>query len=172
MSEAGYDADLKSVAEIGMRVRIPPSALCFYKGEYIMNLTDIEKGYIAGIIDGEGSICLTKQKANEFRSPTITVASTTYELVTYLQRLIGGSISNKKIYKENHKPSFQWNIKTNKTIELLTEIKDFLLVPEKQYRANLIVNEYKKVTSRNGKYTEEKLQLKKDFEKRFFDFNS
>lgn len=133
-----------------------------------MVLTEEQKSYIAGIIDGEGSICLTQNNANEYRSPSITVASTTYELMEYLKNNIGGSISTKKVYKETHKPSWQWAIKTNKTIELLTEIKDYLLVPEKKYRANLIVNEYKAVTPRNGKYTEEMLAKKLDFEKRFF----
>ena len=46
-----------------------------------MELTELQKGYIAGIIDGEGSICLTRNNANEHRSPNITVASTIYEIL-------------------------------------------------------------------------------------------
>ena len=46
-----------------------------------MILTELDKGYIAGIIDGEGSICLTKHHPNEFRSPEISVTSTTYEIL-------------------------------------------------------------------------------------------
>lgn len=135
-----------------------------------MQLTELQKGYIAGIIDGQGSICLTQQHKNEHRTPVITVASTTYEILEYLKENIGGSISKKKTYQEHHKQSWQWSIKTNLVIELLKEIKDYLLVPEKKYRADLIVNEYKKVTPRNGRYSEEKLKAKLEFERKFFDF--
>ena len=137
-----------------------------------MNLTENQKGYIAGIIDGEGSICLTKQRSNEFRSPTVSVPSTTYEMLEYLKDNVGGCISTKKTYAEHHKPCWVWAIKTNLAIELLTEVKEYLLVPEKKYRADLIVNEYKSVTPRNGRYNEEKLKAKLDFEKRFFEFES
>lgn len=135
-----------------------------------MNLTEIEKGYIAGIIDGQGSICLTQNKPNEFRYPNLQVSSTTYEILQFLKNKIGGSISKKRENKENCKPAWKWGLGTNPTIELLNEIQDYLLVPEKIYRAKLITSEYKKVTSRNGKYSEEKLKMKLEFEKKFFEF--
>ena len=43
-----------------------------------------------------------------------------------------------------------------------------MLEPSKVYRANLIVNEYNKLTPRNGKYTDEMKANKRDFEYRFF----
>lgn len=134
-----------------------------------MLLSEKDKGYIAGIIDGQGSICLTRKKETEHRSPNIQVSSTTYEILEYLKNLLGGSISKKNENNPNYKQAWIWKIGTNTTIELLEEIKDYLLVPEKIYRANLVVNEYKKVTPRNGKYSEEKLKAKLDFEKRFFE---
>jgi hypothetical protein len=136
-----------------------------------MKLAEIDKGWIAGIIDGEGSICLTRQKANEHRSPELEVTSTTKEMLEKLQGLCGGSISIQKVYQAHYKPSWHWNIKGNKVLELLSEIREYLLVPEKKYRADLLVNEYKLVTPRNGRYSAEKLQQKLDFEKRFFEFN-
>lgn len=45
-------------------------------------MTELEKGYIAGIIDGEGSICLTK--SGKWRHPTIQISSTTYEMLEYV----------------------------------------------------------------------------------------
>lgn len=38
-------------------------------------MTELERGYLAGIIDGEGSITLTKDK--QFRYPVLEVSSTT-----------------------------------------------------------------------------------------------
>ena len=135
-----------------------------------MDLTETEKGYIAGIIDGQGSICLTQNKSNEFRYPNLQVSSTTYEILQFLKNKIGGSISKKRENKENCKPAWKWGLGTNPTIELLNEIQDYLLVPEKIYRAKLITSEYKKVTPRNGKYSEEKLKMKLEFEKKIFEF--
>lgn len=46
-------------------------------------MTDLEKGYLAAIIDGEGTVTLTK--GSSFRYPTIEVSSTTLEIVEYLK---------------------------------------------------------------------------------------
>ncbi|MGG3467989.1 LAGLIDADG family homing endonuclease [Neobacillus pocheonensis] len=43
-----------------------------------------EAAYIAGIIDGEGSISLTRMHENEHRRPCITIASTDKELLLYI----------------------------------------------------------------------------------------
>ncbi|MGE6257475.1 LAGLIDADG family homing endonuclease [Heyndrickxia sporothermodurans] len=63
--------------------------------------------YIAGVIDGEGSITLTKMHENEHRRPCITIASTDIELLIYIQSLTGGIINNKK------KIIIQINIRTH-----------------------------------------------------------
>lgn len=44
-------------------------------------MTEIEKSYIAGIIDGEGSIMLQKFHNNQFPAPYVSIASTTLELL-------------------------------------------------------------------------------------------
>lgn len=136
-----------------------------------MELTELQKGYIAGIIDGEGSICLTQNHPNEHRSPSITVTSTTKEMLFFLQELCGGHISIVKKAEGHHKQAWHWSLKGNASIELMTEIYSYLLVPEKYYRAKLIVQEYKKVTPRNGRYSEEALKKKLDFENRFFEYD-
>lgn len=136
-----------------------------------MELSDFQRGYIAGIIDGEGSICLTQNRPNEHRSPSISVTSTTQEMLFFLQELCGGHISKVKKVEEHHKQAWHWVLRGDKSIELMTEIYSYLLVPEKYYRAKLIVQEYKKVTPRNGRYSEEALKKKLDFENRFFEYD-
>lgn len=132
-------------------------------------MTELEKGYVAGLIDGEGTISLQKvHSTDKFRAPCIEMTSTTLSILEKMKELAGGSISKQKVYKENWKQSWHWQTRYNKAIDLLAEIKDYLLEPKKSYRANLIVNEYKNVTPRNGNYNEEKLAAKLDFEERFF----
>ncbi|MFD2655509.1 LAGLIDADG family homing endonuclease [Gracilibacillus thailandensis] len=55
-----------------------------------------EAAYLAGIIDGEGTITLTRMHKREHRRPCITIASTDLELLEYLQTIAGGNISNKR----------------------------------------------------------------------------
>ena len=52
-------------------------------------MTETEKAYIAGIIDGEGSIMLQKIHSNEHPSPCISIASTTLELLKWIKETIG-----------------------------------------------------------------------------------
>ncbi|GGC82109.1 hypothetical protein GCM10007216_10820 [Thalassobacillus devorans] len=56
-----------------------------------------EAAYMAGIIDGEGSITLTRIHKNEHRRPCITISSTDKELLTYLQALGGEQLLIKRI---------------------------------------------------------------------------
>ena len=108
---------------------------------------------VAGIIDGEGSIILTRIHENEHRRPCITIASTDKELLIYVQSLIGGTIINKKNYNpEKHKNSFALNIAKKKEVfPALKQISPFLRVDKKRLRAQWILNHYDAVTVRNGK---------------------
>ncbi|WP_096156692.1 LAGLIDADG family homing endonuclease [Bacillus sp. FJAT-45066] len=130
-----------------------------------------EAAYVAGIIDGEGPITLSRIHANEFRRPCITIASTDLELLIYLKDLIGGSISKKKNYKPQvHKNSYSLSVKTkNEVFQTLRATYPFLRVNCKRKRAEWILSMYDKVTLRNGKYNKEQLEQKLAFESSFFD---
>ena len=121
--------------------------------------------YAAGLIDGEGSIQL--DKGSRFRYPVVSMASTTYELLSFMKENYGGSISSKKLYKENHKESWSWCVTHDRAIDTLARVVVYLREPTKKRKAELILAEYKLLTPRNGKYTEEAARLKLDFENRF-----
>lgn len=133
-------------------------------------MEDWEAAYVAGIIDGEGSITLSRIHVNEHRRPCITIASTDRELLDYVQTLSGGDIIAKKNYEpDRHKDSFTLNIKNKeKVLSILRRVIPYLRVARKRKRAQWIVDNYEKVTPRNGKYSFEKLQAKLAFEKKFF----
>ena len=132
-------------------------------------MTDLEKGYIAGLIDGEGSISLYRDHASQkFRYPAVEITSTTLPMLEMVKNIAGGSISKQKVYKSTYKQSWHYQVKSNKAIALLEEIKDYLLEPKKKARAELICSTYKTVTPRNGKYSEEMLKKKMQFEEDFF----
>jgi hypothetical protein len=132
-------------------------------------LTPEEKAYIAGIIDGEGSIMLLSFHRNQQPAPCISISSTTLELLNWVKEKIGtGSIISKKNYNtEKHKYSYTYTLRYDAAIDLLSEIADYLVIGTKKKRAQLILNDYKNVTSRNGRYTEEMLKQKQLFYEKF-----
>ncbi|WP_053956698.1 LAGLIDADG family homing endonuclease [Inediibacterium massiliense] len=132
-------------------------------------MLDCEKSYIAGIIDGEGSIMLIKFHKNQFPSPCITIASTTLNLLQWIQEKSKvGHIKSKKNYNpQKHKDSYTYIAKYEDAIYLLKAIEPYLIIPEKKLKARMIIYEYKQVTPRNGKYSQELLEQKEDFYKRF-----
>lgn len=93
-------------------------------------MTDLEKGYLAAIIDGEGTVTLTKDSS--FRYPTIEVSSTTLEIVEYLKDHFGGVISKKNERNPKWKQAYVWKVERRKAIALLKEIVSYLHEPKKK----------------------------------------
>jgi hypothetical protein len=125
--------------------------------------------YSAGLIDGEGTITLSKEfKHSRFRYPCVSISSTTYELLEYMKTTFGGSISNQKKYKDHYKNSWSWKLDYDRALVFLEKIFPYMKEPEKIRRANLLLKEYKSLTPRNGKYTELQTTNKLRFEAEFF----
>ena len=97
-------------------------------------MTESEKAYIAGIIDGEGSIMLQKFHANEYPSPCVSIASTTKELLKWIKTTVGhGVIISKKNYNlDKHKDCYSYIIKYDLAIYLLKEISPYLVINSKK----------------------------------------
>jgi len=133
-------------------------------------MQDREAAYLAGIIDGEGTITLTRMHRKENRRPCITIASTDKELLLFVQTLSGGTLANKRNYKpKKHKDSFTLNIKKKESVLMILQaISKYLRVDKKRKRALWILNYYESVTPRNGKYSKETLKRKIEFEEQFF----
>lgn len=134
-------------------------------------MTETEKSYIAGIIDGEDSIMLIKYHSNEFPSPCVSIASTTMELLEWVKKTVGaGVIIHKKNYKpEIHKECYSYVLKFDAAINLMKDIYPYLIIKVKKKRAKLIIDKYKSVTPRNGRYSDEMLILKEQFYKEFME---
>ena len=102
-------------------------------------MTKIEKSYIAGIIDGEGNISLTKYKHPNGKNgyclfPTVQIANTNIEFLLEINELIKGKIfiAKRKIYT-NHKPKGIIYFKgKNNVLNFLKEITPYLRIKKKQ----------------------------------------
>lgn len=135
----------------------------------VNNLTETQRAYIAGIIDGEGTITLTIKQKGGTRHLAVTVSGTESALMNYLPKIIGaGRITNKKVYKLNHSQAYTYSIYSRQAIDLLNQIYPYLLT-YKAKRAKLALEKYVSVTPRNGKYTDQQRIAKVEFVKKFLD---
>jgi hypothetical protein len=130
---------------------------------------EVLDAYVAGLIDGEGTITLShNNKGDAYRTPVVSMTSTTKELVELLHREYGGSVRFHRTYRARHSDSFIWSVRHNRALKMLERIAPYLRVPEKVTRANLILCRYKLVTPRNGKYSDVQRESKIEFEHLFF----
>jgi LAGLIDADG endonuclease len=116
-------------------------------------LSASQAAYVAGIIDGEGTITLTATHAGENRRLVISVASTERQLLEYLKRVIGvGKITAKRTYSSRHTPSHAYALTSRQALALMRQIVPYLRT-YKRRRAELLLRDYLIMTPRNGKYS-------------------
>jgi hypothetical protein len=124
----------------------------------VIPLDEVEKAYLAGIVDGEGTVSLMKHHRNETPAPLVAVANNNLQLLRWIKDKIGGVIVSKKKRLPHHRNSYTWSIRQDRAIRFLDEIKFYLIVKKQQ--AELITTVYKSVTHRAGKYTPKMLAKK------------
>jgi len=134
----------------------------------IRELSDTEAAYVAGIIDGEGTITLTRTHRSERRRPIVSISSTELSLLRYVRSVIGaGRITGKITAKDHHSPSYAYVLSSRQALALLAQIAKHLRTYKLQ-RCRLLLDDYVAVTPRNGRYTPSQRAAKELFEKRFF----
>lgn len=126
--------------------------------------------YIAGFLDGEGSITLARdRKYAKFKSPMVSFSDNARGILEDIQASLPmrGSVISKTEARQNCSPSFTLQYKDNAALDLCALLQDKLRHPSKRARAQLLVAQYKSITPRNGKYTAEMAKMKLEFEERF-----
>jgi hypothetical protein len=134
----------------------------------VKQLSVSEAAYVAGIIDGEGTITLTRTHRGENRRPLLSISSTEPALLLYVQSVIGtGRITRKVCARSHHTPSFTYVLTSRRALGVLSQVAKYLRT-YKSARARLLLDEYCAVTPRNGRYTAEQRIARHGFEERFF----
>ncbi|MDP3965260.1 MAG: hypothetical protein Q8Q13_00480 [bacterium] len=127
-----------------------------------------EAAYLAGIIDGEGTITLTRRNKNEQRQLVVSISNCELPLLKYIARLVGtGIIVTKHILKSNHSQGYAFNLKNRQALDVVRMTYPFLRT-YKQQRAALILKDYLRLTPRNGKYSAVQLAERDRFVEKFF----
>ena len=120
--------------------------------------------YIAGLIDGEGTVTLSRLHSNESRRLVVSIANTEIQLLKFVIEQVGaGKITRKRSRCVRHTPSFCYSISSQQALELLEQVSPWML-SYKRRRADLAIKHYTSLTPRNGKYTDELLTQRYEFE--------
>lgn len=97
-----------------------------------------DAAYIAGLVDGEGSVMLTERKAGTVHL-RVAVSNTFKPVLEWLGEITGiGSVYRHEPNKSNHKVGWSWRCHSNGAEELLRQIRPFLRI--KPFQADLAIN--------------------------------
>lgn len=137
----------------------------------VKKFTHEDAAYIAGLIDGEGSISLTRRHRGENRQLVASISNTDSSLLSYVRRTVGaGRITRKRISKSNHTPSGTYTIDNHQALNLLQQITPYPRT-YKAKRAKLVLDHYRRLTPRNGKYTAAQKEARTAFVTKFLLLN-
>ena len=128
--------------------------------------------YISGFFDADGYISMLKPNKN--KNKTLYVGFTNVELdilneiKTFIEFELGvkGTITKKTSNNENHSDSYELKYVYNNALKVIDNIDTHH--PKKKHRKNIIIEQYSKLTPRNGKYTEEMKEKREKMVESFF----
>jgi len=134
----------------------------------VKTLTAVEAAYVAGLIDGEGTVSLSRKHRLDNRQLVVSISSTESILLEYVQEVVGaGQITNKRTYRANHTPSMTYAITNRQALDLLQQIAPYMK-SYKADRAALILDHYIRLTPRNGRYSSQQRGEREAFIQLFF----
>jgi hypothetical protein len=130
-------------------------------------LSSEDAAYLAGLIDGEGTIALTRRHAREQRQLVLSISSTEPELLEWARSATGvGKITRKRTVSEHHAPGLTYSVSNRQALAVIAAVAPYLR-SYKRHRAALVLDRYITVTRRNGKYDAATLDAKRKFEDAF-----
>lgn len=102
-------------------------------------LPETVKAYVAGLLDGEGSIALhyrTEKRQNRYLQ--VIIYNTNARLMEWLKEQLGGHSFSKVQSNPRHKTAMKWVLSTRPAVELLGAVLPYLVI--KRPHAELALN--------------------------------
>jgi intein/homing endonuclease len=100
------------------------------------DIMEIEKAYLAGLFDGEGSVGLTacSQRGRISRAYplAVSISNTHIETIKSLKNLFGGSTWIKKRRNKKYQPCMQWTLSSQQGLAFLKMIIPYLRIKKEQ----------------------------------------
>ena len=123
-----------------------------------------DAAYIAGLVDGEGTVTLSRLHRGENRRLVVCISNNERAMLEHVKTRIGaGRITSKRVYNPRHAPSFNYQITSRQALGVLAQIVSYMK-SYKTARAQLALREYLKLTPRNGRYPPHIAAARRNFE--------
>jgi len=131
----------------------------------VRTLAAEDAAYLAGLIDGEGTITLSRRHANERRQLVVSISSTEPVLLDWIMPATGvGKITRKRRVSEKHATGLTYSVSNRQALAILAQVTPYLR-SYKRIRAKLALDRYLELTPRNGKYTLSVVAAREAFER-------
>jgi hypothetical protein len=113
-------------------------------------VSPVDAAYMAGLIDREGTVTLSRRHRNDQRQLVVSIANTERRLLEWTLDTVGaGKITGKRISSPLHSPSFTYSIANRQALQLLEQIAPYLR-SYKATRTKLILQHYINLTPGTG----------------------
>lgn len=158
-------------AELGL-TKIPPAKYWkTYNKQEPLKLSDAQRGYLAGIIDGEGTIRIVKT-TDKYYAPFIQITNTNMAIMEYLERVLGDIghlyIENPNLRKPNHKTKLVFNLASVQGVKAVLEgVADLLVIKKSQGKLALDFIRYKESKRGYGNHA-----IEEDFHQKMLRLNA
>lgn len=134
-------------------------------------MTETEKAYIAGIIDGEGSICISQGRQQSTPSLIITVAMTPPIVPTLLHKHFAGTLIKVRQKRSTLGYIWRWMVTGHKCKQVLEAIQPYVLLKERQILVALAFNKTLKPKDRGIALTTREILVKERLQTMMQDLN-
>jgi predicted transcriptional regulator len=129
-----------------------------------INIDDITASYIAGFVDGEGSIHILMKKIERKYlciNPALAIGNTNKEVLVWIQKALG--MGNILIYRRknqgNHKTVYCFSVNGFFVLPVLERIYPFLIVKRKQADLMIRLLKSRLQQKRGESYTQEQAEI-------------
>lgn len=129
--------------------------------------------YIQGFFDADGSITLARNKKGAHKTLQISFSNCERHILKEIKSFIkkeldiNGFISKKKVYSENHTQNYELKYVYQQAHKLSLKLKG---KHNRKIHRIEIYDKLQDLIPRNGKYSDDLLQQRKDLEEEFFSY--
>lgn len=121
-------------------------------------------GYLAGLLDGEGSVIATKTRGtgshNDSIAMRVVITNTDLPLMEWLITEVGGTFMAKQVGKAHHKQAYSWNLGGQNAAQFLVAVMPYLHIKKAQAQAGLRIAET--VGARNRRLSPEIMEIREE----------
>ncbi len=116
--------------------------------------------YLAGLVDADGTIAVTKNRpGDKAYRPYVAIYNTNYKMLDWCRKLIGkGAICTHKPSKPHHSISYSVRWDFDIALNVAKMCEPYLIVKRKRAK---LMSKWKSVAKRNGKYSPEQWAKKR-----------